>query len=139
LSECQIKKFEEVYKFYDKDSDNEISATVFCDAVRSLGYVPKDSDIVEITTKYNNKLNLENFIVLIGRKINNNNSEDEIKEALSLFEDGNGNLNEKEFVHCMKTLGKLLKPEEIKEFLNEFERKNKKISINDFKNKLVQQ
>lgn len=116
-----------------------MNSNVYCDAVRTLGYVPKDFEIEEIKSKHKDKLNIDDFIVIMGRKLNNNNSEEEIKEALSIFEDGNGNLNEKEFVHCMKTLGKLLKPEEIKEFLNEFERKNKKISINDFKNKLVQQ
>ncbi|ORX86463.1 EF-hand [Anaeromyces robustus] len=140
LSENQIKKFEEVYKFYDKDSNGEIDSTIFCNVVRSLGYVPKDSDVEEIKNKYNNKLHLEDFIVFMGRKINNIESEeDAIKEALSLFEDGNGDLNEKEFVHCMKTLGKYLKPNDIDEFLNEFEKKNKKISINDFKDKLMAQ
>ena len=33
-----------MYKFYDKDSNNEINCLVFCDTVIYLGYVSKDSD-----------------------------------------------------------------------------------------------
>jgi len=139
LSDNQIKKFEEVYKYYDKGNKNELDSSVYCNAVRTLGYVPKDSEIEEIKTKYKNKLDLDNFIVIMGRKINNDNTEDEIKEALSIFEDGDGNLNEKEFIHCMKSFGNHLKQNDIDEFLSEFERKNKKIAINDFKEKLIVQ
>jgi len=116
-----------------------MNSNVYCDAVRTLGYVPKDFEIEEIKSKHKDKLNIDDFIVIMGRKLNNNNSEEEIKEALSIFEDGNGNLNEKEFVHCMKSFGKLLKPNDIDEFLKEFEKKDKKIPINDFKEKLIVQ
>ncbi|OUM65657.1 hypothetical protein PIROE2DRAFT_59880 [Piromyces sp. E2] len=139
LSDAQIKRFQEVFKFYDKSNKNEITSNVYCDAVRTLGYVPNISELEEIKSKHKDKLNMDDFIVIMGRKINNNNSEEEIKEALSIFEDGNGNLNEKEFVHCMNSFGKLLKPNDVDEFLKEFERKNKKIPINDFKEKLIVQ
>ncbi|ORX45620.1 EF-hand, partial [Piromyces finnis] len=137
LSDNQIKKFKEVYKFFDKDNKNEISSLVYCDVVRTLGYIPKDSELEEIKSKHKDKLKMDDFIVIMGRKINNNNSEEEIKEAISIFEDGNGNLNEKEFIHCMKSFGKLLKQNDIDEFLEEFIRKENKISINDFKEKLI--
>lgn len=89
-------------------------------------------------TKFHNKLNLNNFITLIGRKINNNNCRDEIKESLQLFEDGDNNINEKDLIHTIGIYGKYLKAEDIKEILNSVEKNNKgRISIDAFTNKLV--
>jgi calmodulin len=92
------------------DGDGTISAHELGRVMRSLGLQPTDAQVQdminEVDADGNGTIDFEEFLVMMARKANDVDIEEEIREAFKVFdEDGNGFISAIELKHIMSSLG----------------------------------
>ena len=105
LTEEQIAEFKEAFSLFDKDGDGTITTKVCCKylshffshikihyiqelgtVMRSLGQNPKEQELTdminEIDEDGNGTVDFEEFLVMMAKKINDKDSEEELRSPI---------------------------------------------------------
>ena len=76
--------------------------------------------INEVDCDGNGKIDFEEFLTMMRRKMKSSDTDDEIKEAFKVFDkDGDGYITSSELKSVMKSLGEKLTESEIEEMIRE--------------------
>ncbi|XP_034323714.2 uncharacterized protein [Magallana gigas] len=120
---AEIKKdFKETFNLFDKDGDGTISTNELAMVMRSLGQNPSDAEL-EIMLKGvdedgNGSIDFEEFVLMMAKKLEKTNTEDEIREAFKLFDkDNNGCITVTELRNILTETGQKIRPEEADELM----------------------
>jgi len=124
LTEEQIAEFKEAFSLFDKDGDGTITTKELGTVMRSLGQNPTEVELAdminEVDADGNETIDFPEFLTMMARKMKDTNSEEEILEALKVFDkDGNGFISAAELKHIMTNLGEKLSYEEVDEIIRE--------------------
>ena len=124
LSNEQISEFKEAFSLFDKDGDGTITTKELGTVMRSLGQNPTEAElqdmINEVDQDGSGTIDFPEFLTLMARKMQDSDSEEEIKEAFRVFDkDGNGFISAAELRHVMTNLGEKLTDEEVDEMIRE--------------------
>merc|ERR1719479_649846 len=92
--------------------------------MRSLGQNPTEAElqdmINEVDVDGNGSIEFNEFIVMMSKKIKENESSNDIREAFRVFDrNGDGYISAEELSQVMSTLGENLTKEEIDEMIRE--------------------
>ncbi len=92
--------------------------------MRSLGQNPTEAGLAdminEIDANGDGTVDFPEFLTMMGRKMNDVESEEEVLEAFKVFDkDGNGFISAAELRHIMTNLGEKLSDEEVDEMIRE--------------------
>ncbi|XP_041027213.1 calmodulin-2/4-like isoform X3 [Juglans microcarpa x Juglans regia] len=92
--------------------------------MRSLGHNPIEAElqdkINEVDVDIDSTINFAEFLNLMARKMQDTDSEEELKEAFRVFDKGqNGFIFAAELRHVMSNLGEKLTDEEVDEMIRE--------------------
>lgn len=110
----QIEELQEAFKLIDQDRDGEISNKDLKDILVSLGQNPTDSEIRDMLREMPVPSDLVHFVEMFGRKMENVDSEDLIKNAFSCFDEtGNGFIDLAEFRELLTTMGSRLTHQQV--------------------------
>merc|ERR1712241_1353963 len=122
LTDEQIAEFKEAFVLFDKDGDGTITTKELATVMRSLGQHPTESElqdmINEVDEDGNGTIEFNEFLVMMAKKVKENESSDDIKEAFKVF-DRDGYISAEELGQVMSTLGESLTQEEIDEMIRE--------------------
>merc|ERR1711915_15379 len=91
--------------------------------MRSLGQNITQAELQDLISEVeanNRTIDFPEFLTMMARKMKDNNSEEEIRNAFRVFdEDDKGFISVSEFRHFMTKLGERLTPEEVDDFIKE--------------------
>lgn len=138
LSEDQIAEFKEAFSLFDRDGDGKITSKELGTVMRSLGQNPTEAElhdmINEVDSDGNGTIDFPEFLTMMARKMQDTDTEEEIREAFKVFDkvisntisqisyflqDGNGFISAAELRHVMTNLGEKLTDEEVDEMIRE--------------------
>ena len=122
LTREQISEFKEVFSMFDKDKDGTISAKDLLKVMRSLGQNPSEAElqnmINDIDVDGSGNIDFKEFLIMMAKKMKDNNEEDELIEAFKVFDkDGNGFISAAELRHVMTNLGAKLTDDDVDEII----------------------
>nr|AHZ89377.1 CH-GECO2.1 [synthetic construct] len=122
LTEEQIAEFKEAFSLFDKGGAGTITTKELGTVMRSLGQNPTEAElqdmINEVDADGDGTLDFPEFLTMMARKMNDSDSEEEIREAFRVFDkDGNGYIGAAELRHVMTNLGEKLTDEEVDEMI----------------------
>ncbi|XP_039144986.1 calmodulin-like [Dioscorea cayenensis subsp. rotundata] len=124
LTEKQIADFKEVFKLFDRDGDGQITAQELGTVMRSLGQNPTEDElkamIDDVDADLNGTIDFSEFLNLMVHKMEDADSEKEMREAFKIFDkDQNGLISADELRSVMANLGEKLTDEEVNEMIRE--------------------
>ena len=124
LTEDKINEFKEAFEIFDKDKDGYITTKELGDIMKNLGQTPSEAEmqdmINEVDIDGNGTIDFKEFLVLMARKMRDNDSEEELIEAFKVFDrDGNGLISNVELQHVMTSLGENVTMDEVDEMIKE--------------------
>ncbi|KAH3745395.1 calmodulin D [Pelomyxa schiedti] len=124
LTEDQIAEFKEAFSLFDRDGDGNITSAELGTVMRSLGQNPTDAElqqmIRDVDANGNNQIDFTEFLTMMSKKMKDEDSEDEIREAFKVFDkDNNGFISAAELRHVMTNLGEKLSEAECDEMIKE--------------------
>ncbi|XP_033724560.1 uncharacterized protein LOC117314603 [Pecten maximus] len=124
MTEDHIAEFREAFSLFDKDGDGFVSSKELGTVMRSLGQNPTEAElqdmINEVDTDGNGTIDFPEFLTMMSRKIFDDESDEELKEAFRTFDsDDNGFISAAELCHVMTNLGEKLTDEEVEEMVRE--------------------
>ncbi|KAH3743691.1 calmodulin D [Pelomyxa schiedti] len=124
LTEDQVAEFKEAFSLFDRDGDGNITSAELGTVMRSLGQNPTDAElqqmIRDVDANGNNQIDFTEFLSMMSKKMKDEDSEDEIREAFKVFDkDNNGFISAAELRHVMTNLGEKLSEAECDEMIKE--------------------
>ena len=139
ISEKEYADLALVFKLIDQDNSGSISNAELGFLMKSIGQNPTPAElqdmINEADTNHNGAIELNEFVELMAKKINETNKEDEMMEAFSIFDrNGDGYILEGELKLVMNYLGEQLSDEEMRKMISEADIDGDgKVNYTDFK------
>ncbi|XP_027462647.1 calmodulin-A-like [Zalophus californianus] len=123
-TEEQTAAVKDAFSPFDKDGDGTITTKELGTVMRSLGQNPTEAElqdmINEVDAEGNGTVNFPELLTMMARKIKDTDSEEEIRDALCVFDkDGNGCIRAAGLRHVMTDLGEKLTDEEVDEMTRE--------------------
>ena len=124
LTEEQIAEFKEAFSLFDKDGDSNITSKEVGAVMRSLGQTPTEAELTDmindIDADGNGTIDFPEFLSLMGRKMRDSDTEEELIEAFKVFDkDGTGLIKPAGLKLVMASLGDKLTDEEIEDVMKE--------------------
>ncbi|XP_050387418.1 calmodulin-like [Argentina anserina] len=124
LTDDQTAEYKHAFSLLDKDGDGSITTNELGTAMRSLGLKPSEEEleamINEVDVDGNGTIDLQEFLSLMARKVQDNLSEKQLKEAFRVFDkDQNGFISADELRHVMASLGESLTDQQIDQMVHE--------------------
>ncbi|XP_077987318.1 uncharacterized protein LOC144441926 [Glandiceps talaboti] len=124
LTEKQIQEFKEAFALFDKDGDGHVTSKELGTVMKSLGHNPSQDElqemIREVDTQGNGSIEFDEFLLLMAKKIKEQDDDDDLREAFSVFDkDGNGFISASELRHVMMNLGQSMSEDEVAEMIRE--------------------
>ena len=93
LTKEQIEELQAAFQIFDKDSDGVITIQELEEVVRSLGQVTRPEDVKEMISQLDadnsGTVDFHEFLMMMGRKMNTGEEEDELRQAFHVFDDNN--------------------------------------------------
>ena len=90
LSEDQIAEFKEAFSLFDRDGDGKITSKELGTVMRSLGQNPTEAElhdmINEVDSDGNGTIDFPEFLTMMARKMQDTDTEEEIREAFKVFD-----------------------------------------------------
>lgn len=120
----QIQEYREAFNLFDKDGDGNISTPELLTVMRSLGHNPSQDDIMdmikEVDKNGNGKIEFNEFLLLMDKKMKAFESEELIREAFEVIDTtGEGYITLTKLRHVVQDLGLNLTDEEMDEMILE--------------------
>ncbi|CAD5118233.1 unnamed protein product [Dimorphilus gyrociliatus] len=124
FSAAEIAKYQEAFNLFDRDGNGKITQRELGQFMRKMGMVVAEQElddmINEVDADGSGYIDFPEFLALMARRVDEGDSEDDIRDAFRLFDrEGNGYLAVEEIKHVMQTLGELMSELEINEMLSE--------------------
>eukprot|EP00029_Vermamoeba_vermiformis_P014570 TRINITY_DN9687_c0_g1_i1.p1 TRINITY_DN9687_c0_g1~~TRINITY_DN9687_c0_g1_i1.p1 ORF type:complete len:149 (-),score=62.21 TRINITY_DN9687_c0_g1_i1:62-508(-) len=126
LTEEQIAEFKEAFALFDKDGDGSITTKELGTVMRSLGQTPTEAElqsyIKEVDANKNGTIDFPEFLSLMAKKMETQESEEEIRDAFKVFDkDNTGLISAAELRHVLTSIGEKLSDEDLDDLLKEIE------------------
>ncbi len=114
----------ETFKIFDKNNDGQITQDELKQLLNNIGQKPSDSEIQdminEIDIDGDGKINFDNFITLMEKKLRDHDNEEELIETFKVFDkDGIGFITFNNLKDVIKNLGLNYSDDEIMEMIKE--------------------
>ncbi|XP_055036310.1 calcium-binding protein 5b [Misgurnus anguillicaudatus] len=129
LADEEIDELREAFKEFDKDKDGLISCKDLGNLMRTMGYMPTEMELLELSQSINmnlgGRVDFEDFLDLMTPKLLAETAGmiglNELKEAFKEFDlDGDGSITKEELRHAMlKLLGETGNKKEIEAVVRE--------------------
>ncbi|KAM5556196.1 calmodulin-1-like [Rosa sericea] len=124
LPDDQIAEFKHAFSLLDKDGDGSITTKELGTVMRSLGQKPTEEElevmIKEVDVDGNGRIDFQEFVNLMARKMQDTLTEDQLKEAFRVFDKNqNGFISADELRHVMTSLGETLTDEQVNQMVRE--------------------
>lgn len=124
ISDCHRDRYQEVFKRFDKNNDELLSAKELQSALTSLGHKITEEECINlhknIPKSKENKIKFEEFLTIIGKiSVKTTDIDEELYNSFRAFDkDGNGFISGAELKHLLMNIGDKLKEEEVDELIN---------------------
>ena len=124
FTEEMIAEFKEAFSLFDKDGDGTITPNELGTVMRSLGQTPTEEElqvmINNVDADCNGIIYFQEFLIMMARKINSHECEEEIQEAFCVFDkDSNGFISAAELRQVMINLGEKQVEDQVDEMIRE--------------------
>jgi len=119
-----MEELKEAFHLFDTNHSGGIDAREFKAAMRALGYEFRKQDVVnsfrEVDKDISQVLTFEDFVRVVGPKMKDKNSREEIDKIFDLFdEDKTGRISFKNLKKIAYEVGESLSDDEIQEMISE--------------------
>eukprot|EP01117_Protostelium_nocturnum_P010931 TRINITY_DN3951_c0_g2_i1.p1 TRINITY_DN3951_c0_g2~~TRINITY_DN3951_c0_g2_i1.p1 ORF type:complete len:147 (-),score=62.98 TRINITY_DN3951_c0_g2_i1:763-1203(-) len=138
LTESQIAEFREAFLLFDRDGDGKITNKELGTVMRSLGQNPSERDVEDLIQQVdadgNGHIDFTEFLAMMARKMQDFDSEEEMREAFSIFDkSGSGFIGASELKQVLGCLGENLTDQEAEEMIREADTdRDGKINFKEF-------
>ncbi|XP_033736493.1 neo-calmodulin-like [Pecten maximus] len=138
LANLDDKEIAEAFALFDDDGDGTITIKELGGIMRSLGQNPTNDELKEIMLEAdvdgNGYIDVEEFKMVIAKKVSEENTEEDIREAFHVFDrEGNGYITRKDIKVLLARLGDEMSPDDIDDMIAEADNDgNGKVSIEEF-------
>jgi len=127
ITEEQKSDIKEAFGLFDSQSSGFIDCKDLKVAMRALGFEPRKEEIkkmiAEVDKESSGKLSLDSFMMLMGNKMSEKDTKEEILKAFKLFDDDDtGNITFTNLKRVAAELGENLTDEELQEMIDEADR-----------------
>ena len=124
ISSKKKNEYLETFKIFDKNNDGQITQDELKQLLNNIGQKPSDSEIQdminEIDIDGDGKINFDNFITLMEKKLRDHDNEEELIETFKVFDkDGIGFITFNNLKDVIKNLGLNYSDDEIMEMIKE--------------------
>ena len=122
LTDEQENEVREAFALADKNGTGTIQTKEVGMVVRALGMNPSDEELQEMIQGRGDgvKITYNDFVDMVGDRMNEVENEDEIREAFAVFDrDGQGFIRAAELRHMMTNLGEKLSDQEVGDMIRE--------------------
>ncbi|KAH3758199.1 hypothetical protein Pelo_9908 [Pelomyxa schiedti] len=124
INEDQFDELREAFMLFDGDGDGSVDKKQLHSIMLSLGQIPSERELNQMiqtavpadATQYT----FDEFLTMIEKKLQTENTDEEIKEAFRIFDkDNSGSISSQELRNVLNNLGENLNEEEIEELVKE--------------------
>jgi centrin-1 len=127
LNEEQLEELREAFNLFDTDHSGAVDAREMKAAMRALGFDVKKEQVRQMLTDIGkdaaDTIDFDEFCELLGSKMGEKNSRDEIFKIFNLFDDDHtGKISFKNLKRVSQELGETLTDEELQEMIDEADR-----------------
>jgi len=142
LTENEIAELKEAFTMFDRENTGKINQKQMDIIMRNLGQNDNEDTVNEMfdanTSNDNKTIDFAEFLNTISQKMQDNGTEDEIREAFKIFDkDETGFISTTELRDIMTNMGQKLTVEEVNEMIRESNPDDDgKINYNEFVNKI---
>ena len=127
LDEEQMEELREAFNLFDTDRSGVIDARELKAAIRALGFTVKKEQVRQmlrdIGREPNSQISFDDFSRIMGGKMGDRNSREEINKIFRLFdEDTSGKISFRNLKRIAAEIGETLTDEELQEMIDEADR-----------------
>ena len=130
MNDPKTKELKEAFTMFDRDKDGLINYNELGNVLKSQGFSPTNQELLEmiadVDENEDDKINFEEFLILIHSRLKKADIENELNEAFSVYDkNGSGIISIREFKKIMNSLGDKICEEEINEIIQKIDTKNR--------------
>ena len=123
-------ELKEAFNMFDRDKDGLVNYIDLGNVLKSQGFNPTNQElqdmILEVDDNEDNKINFDEFLILMHSRLKKADIENELNEAFSVYDKNGTNLiSVREFRKIMSSLGEKVCQEEIDELIKKVDPKNR--------------
>ena len=123
-------ELKEAFNMFDRDKDGLVNYIDLGNVLKSQGFNLTNQElqdmILEVDDNEDNKINFDEFLILMHSRLKKADIENELNEAFSVYDKNGSNLiNVREFRKIMNSLGEKVCQEEIDELIKKVDPKNR--------------
>ena len=130
MNDPKTKELKEAFTMFDRDKDGLINYNELGNVLKSQGFTPTNQELLEmiadVDENEDDKINFEEFLILMHSRLKKADIENELNEAISVYDkNGSGLISVREFKRIMSALGEKIYEEEIDEIIQKVDPKNR--------------
>ena len=145
MNDPKTKELKEAFTMFDRDKDGLINYIELGNVLKSQGFAPTNQELLEmiadVDENEDDKINFEEFLILMHSRLKKADIENELNEAFSVYDkNGSGIISVREFKRIMSSLGEKICEEEVDEIIQKVDPKNRGyINYKDLTKLIVEQ
>jgi calmodulin len=130
MKDPKTKELKEAFTMFDRDKDGLINYNELGNVLKSQGFNPTNQELLEmiadVDENEDDKINFEEFLILMHSRLKKADIENELNEAFSVYDkNGSGIISVREFKKIMNSLGEKVCEEEVEEIIQKVDPKNR--------------
>ena len=124
LSRDKVADLQQSFDVYDRDKDGLVSFTELSDLMNYVGAKCTESELQDLVNEVDvnerGHISKDDFISLMGRKLKDSDTEDELIEAFQIFDKDNSKLiSAKKLLDVFRKIDDTIKEEEVLQMIKE--------------------